>query len=65
MLFFYRKIIKSAQNILKKKGMLFLEFGTPAQGEKINELLKSSGFGDIKIFNDYSKTPRVISARFE
>jgi release factor glutamine methyltransferase len=65
MLFFYKKIIKSAQNILKKKGMLFLEFGTPGQGEKINELLKSSGFGDIKIFNDYSKTPRVISARFQ
>ena len=59
-LMFFKKILDDSKKVLKREGMLFLEFGVPEQGEKISALMKFHGYSDIKIYEDYSGKPRVI-----
>ena len=60
---FYRKIAAEAPNFLKKDGRLFMELGIH-QAQTVTELLNQSGkLSPIRLFKDYSRTDRVITAR--
>ena len=56
---FYKSISEKAKNILDAKGKLFFELGA-GQSKKVNEIMKSNNFCDIKIVKDYQNHDRVI-----
>ena len=56
---FYKSISEKAKNILDAKGKLFFELGS-GQSKKVNEIMKSNNFCDIKIVKDYQNHDRVI-----
>lgn len=58
---FYRIISENAVEYLREKGMLFLEIGYD-QGKTVPELLKNSGFTNIKVFKDLSGLDRMVVA---
>ena len=59
---FYRRIIKDSDAFLKLNGNIFLEIGYD-EGEDVSNLLKESGFSDIRIIKDLSALDRVICAK--
>jgi release factor glutamine methyltransferase len=60
---FYRRLILSASNYLKKNGLLILEIGFD-QSKELAALFKSRpGFEIIKIIKDYNNIDRIIVAR--
>ncbi len=61
-LLFYRRIIRSTNQILKQNGMIFFEIGI-GQAQSVSAELKANGFNSIEILKDYSGIDRVISAK--
>ena len=59
---FYRRIIKGSDAFLKVNGSIFLEIGYD-EGEDVSNLLKESGFSDIRIIKDLSALDGVICAK--
>lgn len=57
---FYKAIVKRYTPCLKKGGMLAFEFGIDQAG-KIEKILKTEGFTDIKIKKDLNGKQRVIT----
>jgi len=55
----YRRLIPESFSFLRPQGVLFLEIGHVFVGE----LLKESGFEDIKILSDYAGLPRIVTGR--
>ncbi len=63
-LFFYRKIISAAHEYLRKEGRLYFEIGCD-ESKEVMELMKESGFADVRMVRDYASLPRVITGRVE
>lgn len=62
-LYFYKKIIQSAHQYLKGKGILAFEVGIN-QAEKIKNFLKNQGFSKIIIIPDLCSIDRVVLAYY-
>lgn len=60
---FYKKIIATAPNFLKKEGHLAFELGI-GQYEKVQELMEKD-FEDIKIYKDLAGIERVITGKIK
>jgi len=60
---FYRKIAKSAKDVLVNYGMLFFEIGYD-QEESVPNILKDEGYSEVKCLRDYSHNPRVVIAKY-
>ena len=58
-LFFYRKIIKEAENYLNPNGYLLFEIGFD-QGEEVSELMVEAGFENVKVVKDLTGNDRVV-----
>ena len=64
-LFFYRKIIAEAPELLEKNGMLALEIGFN-QGEDVMRIIEETEFYyESKLFYDFSGLERVITCRLK
>lgn len=57
-LYFYRKIIASAAELLKPGGWLIFEIGWK-QGEAVQQLLTEAGFSNIELVQDWQGLDRV------
>ncbi len=57
----YKTIISNASEFLNPGGALMFEIGFD-QGKSVTDLLKSSGFKSVKLFQDLSGHDRVITA---
>lgn len=57
---FYRMIAQKGKDWLKPGAKIYFEAGY-GQSEQISNILKQNGFSEIKIKNDYSHIPRIIS----
>ena len=60
---FYKKIIATAPNFLKKEGYLAFELGIE-QYKKVQELMEKN-FKDIKIYKDLAGIERVITGKIK
>lgn len=58
-LFFYREIIKRAADYLLPEGWLLFEIGCD-QGSRVAEMMRSKGFLQVEIRQDYSGHDRVV-----
>lgn len=58
-LYFYREIVKSSLNHLKQGGFLCFEIGYN-QGKDVSEMMKETGFQDIRIIKDLAGLDRVV-----
>lgn len=58
---FYRRIAAEAKSYLKTDGCIFMEIGIN-QSEAVSKILEQNGYSNIKIKNDISRIPRIISA---
>lgn len=58
-LFFYRKIVNEGGRFLKNGGVLLFEIGCD-QGEAVSELMKVSGYSNVKIKKDLAGLDRVV-----
>lgn len=58
-LLFYREILRSCGNYLKKGGMLFFEVGYD-QGEAVRGLMEQAGFLEVCVVKDYGGMDRVV-----
>ena len=63
-LIFYRRIIKESKYVLKENGVLAFEIGHD-QGEDVSELMKESGFSNIKLLKDLAGLDRVLLGYFK
>ncbi len=61
---FYERILKEAAKYLKTNGYIAFELGIN-QYKQVWELLKKSGFKNIKIIKDYNNIERIITAEIE
>jgi release factor glutamine methyltransferase len=59
-LYFYELIQNESSRILNENGSLFVEVGYQ-QGAIVAEMLEKSLWQGVKVFADYSGTPRVVS----
>lgn len=59
----YRVLISQACRVLNPGGCIFLEIGCE-QGQAVSEMLKSKGFKEIRIEQDYGGRDRVVSGCF-
>lgn len=57
---FYRIISCLWKEVLKEGGLLAFEIGFE-QGEAVSELLRSSGYGDVKVIKDLGGNDRVVT----
>ncbi|MGN0608794.1 MAG: peptide chain release factor N(5)-glutamine methyltransferase [Oscillospiraceae bacterium] len=57
---FYRIISCLWKEVLKEGGLLAFEIGYE-QGEAVSELLRSSGYGDVKVIKDLGGNDRVVT----
>jgi len=55
----YRRLVFESIIHLKAGGYLFLEIGSP----EVAEIMKTRGFEDVEIINDYAGRPRIIKGR--
>lgn len=62
-LFFYRKIIHSAPEYLKRGGMLAFETGYDQAGDVAALMVSDGRFDDIGIYKDLAGLDRVVTAR--
>ncbi len=58
-LMFYRHIVQSFKHYIKKGGKLMLEVGF-RQAETVSEILKTNGYTDIGVKEDYNGIQRVV-----
>ena len=58
-LYFYRRIIEEAGKHLVSSGMLFFEIGYD-QGQAVSELMRTEGYCDVQVVQDYSGLDRVV-----
>lgn len=58
-LYFYREIIKKAENFLNAEGKLFFEIGYN-QGEEVKQLLEQAHYKDIELIKDLCGLDRVV-----
>lgn len=58
-LFFYRKIAAQAKEYLNPGGMLIFEIGYD-QGTNVSDILKSEGYGEIRVKKDLAGLDRVV-----
>lgn len=58
-LYFYREILKKAGNYLARGGMLFFEIGYD-QGTAVKELMKTAGFAEVEVMQDFAGLDRVV-----
>lgn len=56
---FYKEIIASAKNYLKKKGSIVFEIGHD-QAEAVGALLKEAGFSEVDIYKDMAGKDRTV-----
>ncbi|QKG80345.1 peptide chain release factor N(5)-glutamine methyltransferase [Tenuifilum thalassicum] len=61
-LIFYEAIVNFAFNHLNRDGQLYLEINE-ALGNEVSELLKSNGFNDVRILNDFRDRVRFAVAK--
>lgn len=61
---FYKKISKSAQNILKPQGRIYFEIGYN-QFHDVKKILQRDNWSNIQLFYDLGNRPRVISAIYK
>ena len=60
-LYFYRRIIEQSPDYLTEEGVLMVECGWN-QGEEVSQLMRESGFGQVKVIKDYHGLDRVVVA---
>ena len=58
-LFFYRKIVSASIDYLNPKGWLMFEIGYD-QGEAVSEMMKSSGYTEVRVVKDLAGLDRVV-----
>ena len=58
-LFFYRKIVSASVNYLNPEGWLMFEIGYD-QGEAVSEMMKLSGYTEIRVMKDLAGLDRVV-----
>ena len=58
-LYFYRRIIEEAGKHLVSSGMLFFEIGYD-QGQAVSELMRTEGYCDVEVVQDYAGLDRVV-----
>ena len=58
-LFFYRKIVSESVNYLNPEGWLMFEIGYD-QGEAVSEMMKMSGYTDVRVVKDLAGLDRVV-----
>lgn len=56
----YRRLVPEAFDRLNPGGALFVEIGC-SQGDAVASLFREAGFGDVQIYRDYGRNPRVVS----
>ncbi len=61
-LYFYDKITKDSVNFLKEGGMLIYEIGHD-QGEAVSEMMRASGYEDVRVIKDLAGLDRVVVGR--
>lgn len=57
---YYRKISRIWKPSLKAGGMILFEVGV-TQSEAVAEILRLNGYENIKVYNDFTDRPRVVS----
>ena len=62
-LFFYRKISKEAKRYLYRGAHLLYEIGCD-QGAAVSDILRSEGYREIEVIQDFAGLDRVVSAVF-
>ena len=62
-LYFYRKILEKIGAFCKPGTRLYFEIGYD-QSDAVSELLRSGGFGEIRIVKDYSGLDRVVCGSY-
>lgn len=62
-LYFYRRIIEEAGKHLVSSGMLFFEIGYD-QGQAVSELMRTEGYCDVQVVQDYAGLDRVVFGRY-
>ncbi|XVG96016.1 peptide chain release factor N(5)-glutamine methyltransferase [Eubacteriales bacterium KG127] len=55
---FYKKIISSAKNFLRKRGTIVFEIGHN-QGESVSTLLREAGFSEVLVYQDMAGKDRT------
>ena len=58
-LFFYRKIVSASIDYLNPEGWLMFEIGYD-QGEAVSEMMKSSGYTEVRVVKDLAGLDRVV-----
>ena len=58
-LFFYRKIVSASASYLNPEGWLMFEIGYD-QGKAVSEMMKSSGYAEIRVIKDLAGLDRVV-----
>lgn len=61
-LYFYREITREAAMRLSEGGYLMYEIGYN-QAEEVSEIMKKSGFGDVKVIRDLAGLDRVVTGK--
>ncbi len=60
-LYFYREIIKKAEQYLYRGGKLFFEIGYE-QGNAVKKLLEEAGYKEVTVIKDFAGLDRVVCA---
>ncbi|MDE5932074.1 MAG: peptide chain release factor N(5)-glutamine methyltransferase [Lachnospiraceae bacterium] len=58
-LYFYREILKQAENYLTRGGVLFFEIGYD-QGQAVWEMMRAAGFAEVEVIRDFAGLDRVV-----
>jgi len=61
---FYRRIIPSAREYLKDRGMLMIEIGA-GQADDTADIIKSAGYSQFRIIKDYNGIDRILEAEWK
>ncbi|MBP6217907.1 MAG: peptide chain release factor N(5)-glutamine methyltransferase [Oligoflexales bacterium] len=62
-LLFYERFARSASQVLKENGRMFLEIGSTQAG-KVSSLLQERGWTILNIYKDYSSHDRIVECTF-
>lgn len=61
---FIEKLISESRKVLKSDGFCIIETGYD-QAEKVSDIFKGFGYGDINIYSDINGIDRVVSAQWK